>query len=63
MSWELAAIAFIADGAFSRFLDRSAITAPIAFVTVGIDTGAMLDAPGLGFRGQTIRILAEVQAE
>jgi hypothetical protein len=35
----------------------------IAFVTVGISAGAMLDAPGLGFRGQTIRILAEVQAE
>jgi hypothetical protein len=35
----------------------------IAFVTLGVDAGAVLDAMGLGFRGQTIRILAEVQAE
>jgi hypothetical protein len=35
----------------------------IAFVTLGVGAGAVLDATGLGFRGQTIRIPAEVQAE
>jgi hypothetical protein len=63
LSWELAAVAFIADGAFSRFLDRSVITAPSRSLRSGAGAGAVLDATGLGFRGQTIRILAEVQAE